>query len=86
MTNNKDMGKTQLSVTVGDQTYYGCCRMCVGNLSRNAGLRQAIDPVTWKAVDKARAVIGALVGGDVLYFESEESFSAFQEGKRKQGL
>lgn len=80
MTNNKDMGKAQLPVKVGDQTYYGCCKMCAGNLSKNAEARQAIDPVTGNKVDKAKAIIGALAGGDVLYFESEESYNTFREG------
>jgi len=79
MTNNKDMGKPQMPVTVEDKIYYGCCKMCAANLSNNTEPRYSIDPVTGKKVDKATAVIGAKPNGEVLYFESEESFDAFQK-------
>lgn len=79
MTNNKDMGKPQIAVKVGEKTYYGCCKMCVGNLTQNARARHAVDPVTGKKVDKADAVIGAMPSGDVVYFENENSFLKFSE-------
>lgn len=82
MTNNRDMGKEQIPVNVGDQTYYGCCKMCAKTLSKNAESRQAVDPVTGNKVDKAKAIIGALPGGDAYYFESEKSFKAFQMNRK----
>jgi len=77
MTNNKDMGKTQLPIKVDGKTYYGCCKMCVGNLTNNAEARYGTDPLTGKKVDKALAFLGALPNGDILYFESEENFNSF---------
>lgn len=77
MTNNKDMGKPQLAVKVDGKTYYGCCKMCAGNLKNNAEARYSTDPVTGQKVDKALAFLGALPNGDILYFESEENFNTF---------
>jgi len=77
MTNNKDMGRPQLPVEVNGKTYYGCCKMCAGNLKNNEEARYGTDPVTGKKVDKALAYLGALPNGDILYFESEENFKAF---------
>ena len=77
MVNNEVMGKPQIPVKVGEQTYYGCCKMCVGNIQQNRKVRFAIDPVSGKEVDKARAVIGAKPDGGVLYFENEKNFQAF---------
>ena len=77
MVNNEDMGKPQIPVKVGDQTYYGCCKMCVGTLNNDRKARFAIDPVSGKEVDKAKAVIGAKPNGEVVYFESEKNFQAF---------
>src|SRR3990170_6550898 len=69
MVNNMDMGKPQIPVKVGDQTYYGCCKMCEGILKKDRSARFAKDPVSGKEVDKAKAVIGAKPNGEVLYFE-----------------
>ncbi len=77
MVNNEDMGKPQIPVKVGEQTYYGCCKMCVGNIQQNRKVRFAIDPVSGNEVDKAKAVIGAKPDGGVLYFENEKNFQAF---------
>jgi len=77
MVNNMDMGKPQIPVKVGDQTYYGCCKMCEGILKKDRSARFAKDPVSGKEVDKAKAVIGAKPNGEVLYFESEETFKSF---------
>ena len=81
MVNNEVMGKPQIPVKVRSQTYYGCCKMCVGTLTNSRKARFAIDPVSGKEVDKATAVIGANANGEVLYFENEKTFQAFQEGK-----
>lgn len=77
MVNNEDMGKPQIPVKVGDQTYYGCCKMCIGTLNNDRKARFAIDPVSGKEVDKAKAVIGAKPNMEVVYFESEKNFQAF---------
>ncbi|MDO8446622.1 MAG: hypothetical protein Q7T53_11060 [Deltaproteobacteria bacterium] len=78
MVNNEDMGKPQIPVKVGDQTYYGCCKMCIGTLNNDRKARFAVDPVSGKEVDKAKAVIGAKPNGEVLYFENEKTFQSFQ--------
>ncbi len=83
MINNKDMGKPQLPVPVGEKIYYGCCEMCVKNINENVKVRYAVDPVTGKEVDKATAVLGALPDGSILYFESEDSYNAFLKKKSK---
>lgn len=77
MVNNEDMGKPQIPVKVGSQTYYGCCKMCVGTLNNNRKARFAVDPVTGKEVDKAKSVVGAKPSGEVLYFENEKNLQAF---------
>lgn len=45
MVNNEVMGKPQIPVKVGEQTYYRCCKMCVGNIQQNRKVRFAIDPI-----------------------------------------
>lgn len=77
MVNNTIMAKPQIPVKVGDKTYYGCCEMCAKTLKEQSISRFATDSVTGKKVDKAKAVVGAKPNGEVLYFESEETFKAF---------
>jgi YHS domain-containing protein len=77
MVNNEVMGKPQIPVKVGNQTYYGCCKMCVGTLTNDRKARFAKDPVSGREVDKAKAFIGAKPNGEVLYFESEKTFQSF---------
>jgi len=77
MVNNEDMGKPQIPVKVGDQTYYGCCDMCAGILNKDRSARFSTDPVSGKEVDKAKAIIGAKPNNEVLYFENEKNFKAF---------
>lgn len=81
MVNNEVMAKPQIPVKVEDKTYYGCCEMCAGTLKKDRKARFAIDPVSGKEVDKAKAVIGAKPNGEVLYFESEATFRKFTNGK-----
>jgi YHS domain-containing protein len=78
MVTDHAMGKPQLAVAVEGRTYYGCCAMCKGRLAKDAEVRSAVDPVTGKKVDKAKAVIAAREDGTVLYFESEKSLAAYQ--------
>jgi YHS domain-containing protein len=71
----------QIPISLQGRTYYGCCAMCEGQLRRDATLRQAKDPVSGREVDKASAVIAQTPDGSVLYFESEERFGQFNQGK-----
>jgi YHS domain-containing protein len=80
MVNNAYMGRKQLPVAFEDKTYYGCCEMCVAKIQNNREVRYAQDPVTGKEVDKAEAYIVLKPGagnGDVLYFESEETYKRY---------
>lgn len=81
MVNNTLFPKDQIPVAVEGRTYFGCCEMCKGRLASDPAIRTAVDPVSGKTVDKAKAVIGATPDGKVLYFESGKTFTAY--GKRK---
>lgn len=75
MVNEQNMGKEQIPVEVEGRTYYGCCDMCKKTLAENASKRTAIDPVSGKQVDKAKAVIAAQQDGRVFYFENDENLA-----------
>ena len=77
MVNDMDMGKAQIPVVVEGRTYYGCCAMCKERLAKDAAIRSAIDPVSGKSVDKAKAVIGKRPDGSVVYFESEANLRRY---------
>lgn len=77
MVNDSLFPKDQIPVQVGHKTYFGCCEMCKGRLAGDASVRQAVDPVSKKTVDKATAVIGALPDGRVLYFENAANLQRF---------
>jgi YHS domain-containing protein len=79
MVNNAIFDKEQIPVEVEGKTYYGCCQMCKQALNDKRELRVAVDPVSGKEVDKAKAVIAALADGSVLYFENEENFKKYRE-------
>ena len=81
MVNNTLFDKDQIPVAVEGKTYFGCCEMCKGRLSQDASIREAVDPISGKPVDKAKAVIGAKPDGKVLYFESEKTFAQYQKRK-----
>lgn len=83
MVNNTVFAKDQIPVQVEDRTYYGCCEMCKERLAKDAAARTGVDPVTGKPVDKAKAVIGSLPDGSVLYFENEASFKSYASGQKK---
>jgi YHS domain-containing protein len=82
MINDRSMANDQIPVEVDGKTYYGCCPMCKERLAKEEASRYAIDPVSGKKVDKAKAVIGALPGAAVLYFESIENFAKYNAGQR----
>ncbi len=75
MVNEMAMGKEQIPVEVEGKTYYGCCEMCKNALANNPAKRVAVDPLSGKEVDKAKAVIGAQDDGRVFYFETEENLN-----------
>ena len=77
MVNDSLFPKDQIPVRVGDKTYFGCCEMCKGRLANDAAVRQAVDPVSKKTVDKATAVIGAQPDGSVLYFENAANLARY---------
>jgi YHS domain-containing protein len=77
MINNQKFDKEQIAVEVSGQTYYGCCEMCKDKLKNDAKSRTAVDPVSGKKVDKAKAVIGANAEGKVFYFENAENLKKY---------
>ena len=77
MINNRSMANEQIPVEIDGKTYYGCCPMCKERLEKDEASRYAVDPVSGKKVDKAKAVIGALPGAAVLYFENEENLRKY---------
>lgn len=77
MVTNRVFEKDQIPVQVEGRTYYGCCEGCKQTLAKNPAARTAVDPVSGKPVDKARAVIGAAPDGSVLYFENEANLKKY---------
>ena len=84
MVNDRSMAMEQIPVEVDGKTYYGCCPMCKERLAKEESFRYAIDPVSGAKVDKAKAVIGALPGAAVVYFESIANLEKFNAGQRAQ--
>jgi YHS domain-containing protein len=82
MINDRSMANDQIPVPIEGKTYYGCCAMCKEKLEKNKESRYAVDPVSGKKVDKAKAAIGALPGGVVLYFENEANLTKYNAGIR----
>ena len=82
MINDRSMANDQIPVEIDGKTYYGCCPMCKERLVKDESSRYAIDPVSGKKVDKAKAVIGALPGAAVLYFENETNLQKYNAGAR----
>ena len=83
MINEQAMGKDQIPVEVEGKTYYGCCEMCKKALAENASKRAAVDPVTGKQVDKAKAVIASQQDGRVFYFESDATLAKYNAQFKK---
>ena len=78
MMNDRVMGQPQIPVVVEGKTYYGCCAMCKDRLAQDATTRAAVDPVTGRSVDKAKAVIAQRADGSVLYFESKATLRRYR--------
>ena len=77
MVNDAAFERDQIPVEVEGKTYFGCCEMCKQRLAQDAAVRAAVDPVSGKTVDKARAVIGKRPDGSVVYFESETNLRKY---------
>lgn len=77
MITNRHFDTEQIAVPVGDNTYYGCCEMCVKTLNEDEDSRYGVDPVSGARVDKSTAVLGATPDGTVHYFESVETLRAY---------
>ena len=78
MINNQRFDKEQIPITIDGVTYYGCCEMCKEKLQKDKSSRMAVDPVSGKKVDKAKAIIGATPDGKVFYFESLENLKKYK--------
>lgn len=78
MVTNMLFPRTQIPVQHAGKTYYGCCENCKETLAKDAKARMDKDPVSGKAVDKAKAVIAAREDGTVIYFESKKTFEKYQ--------
>lgn len=78
MINNQRFDKEQIAVEVEGQTYFGCCEMCKDKLKKDKASRWAVDPVSGKKVDKAKAVIGANAEGKAFYFENVENLKKYK--------
>jgi YHS domain-containing protein len=83
MVNEQFMDKEQIAVEVDGKVYFGCCNMCKERLATDESKRFAVDPVTGRKVDKAKAVIGAAGDGSVAYFESDATFEKYNKTAKK---
>ncbi|HEX4923221.1 MAG TPA: hypothetical protein VFV50_04015 [Bdellovibrionales bacterium] len=79
MVTNKLYSAAQIPVQVEGKTYYGCCEMCKETLATDVKARQAVDPVSKKTIDKAKAVIAARPDGSVVYFENRDNVAKFKD-------
>ena len=84
MINNRSMAMDQIPVEIEGKTYFGCCPMCKDRLAKDEAARWAVDPISGKKVDKAKAVIGALPGAAVLYFENAANLEKYNAASRAQ--
>ncbi|RZA22813.1 MAG: TRASH domain-containing protein [Proteobacteria bacterium] len=77
MVTNMEFPRDQIPVKVKDTTYYGCCENCKERLGKDEAVRQAVDPISGKTVDKAKASIAAGPDGAVEYFENDANLKKF---------
>lgn len=78
MVTNQFMGVAQIPIDVEGKTYFGCCEMCKARLAKEPETRNATDPVTGAAVDKATAVIAREAGGKVHYFATLDTLARYR--------
>lgn len=63
--------------------YWGCCEMCKAKMEAEPErYTRAVDPVSGKIVDKAKAAIYAL-DGQAFYFESKKTRAAFAKAPKR---
>ena len=81
MMNNKYFETEQIPVSVNGKNYYGCCAGCAASLQNNPQIRQATDPYSGEAVDKADAfiVLKSDATKEVQYFKSEQNYQEYQK-------
>jgi YHS domain-containing protein len=79
MVNDRFMSVEQIPVEVEGKTYYGCCAMCKDRLARDKAVREAKDPVSGATVDKAKAVMGRLPSGEIVYFENARNLERYNQ-------
>ncbi|MNL18195.1 hypothetical protein D3C87_1393280 [compost metagenome] len=79
MVTNMVFPRPQIPVVHAGKTYYGCCENCKKTLSEDASARAAIDPISGKSIDKAKAVIAAREDGSVLYFGSKSTYEQYRK-------
>ncbi|RZA26391.1 MAG: TRASH domain-containing protein [Proteobacteria bacterium] len=77
MVTNMEFPRDQIPVKVKDTTYYGCCENCKERLGKDEAVRQAVDPISGKTVDKAKASIAAGPDGSVEYFENDANLKKY---------
>lgn len=83
MVTNMEFPRDQIPVKVKTATYYGCCENCKERLSQDEEVRFAVDPLSGKKVDKAKASIAAGPDGSVEYFENDANLKKFIASKKK---
>jgi len=81
MVTDMNFERAQIPVKVKGATYYGCCENCKSRLAEDATVRTAVDPVSGKTVDKAKASIAANAEGNVVYFENDTNLKTFITSK-----
>jgi YHS domain-containing protein len=82
MVNDRFMSVEQIPVEVEGKTYYGCCAMCKERLARDKAAREAKDPVSGATVDKAKAVMGRLPSGEIVYFENARNLERYNQSQK----
>jgi len=84
MVDDEYKGEQQLTTTINEKVYFGCCEPCIELLLADTSFRYATDPFSGSKVCKADAFIVRKSGEDskVLYFESEESFRNFSSSRK----
>ncbi len=82
MVTDMEFPRDQIPIKVKDRTYYGCCENCKERLGTDEVVRKAVDPISGKSVDKAKASIAAGPDGSVVYFENDANLEKFIASKK----
>lgn len=77
MVTNRTENGTQQSLNINGSSYFVADETYAWTLQQNLNLRFAVDPITNRKVDKAKAALFADASGRVFYFESEKSYEEF---------